>query len=152
MMIGRVLAGSGVCAMQQADGWTIIRRQRGVTLIELMIVVVIIALLAAIAYPSYTQYVERTRRADGQSALLDASQRLERCYTQNNSYADCAAPPATSPDGFYAIAATTQTATAYTVTATPQGAQAGDTRCGTLSLTQNGTRGATGTLGADGCW
>ncbi len=135
----------------QCAGWHLSGRQRGITLIELMIVVVIIALLAAIAYPSYTQYVERSRRADGQSALLDASQRLERCYTQTNTYVGCAFPN-TSPDGFYAIAATAQTATAYTLTATPQGAQAGDARCGTLSLTQNGTRGATGTLGVDGCW
>ncbi len=150
-MIGRLQTSGGGSPMQQADGWTVYRGQRGITLIELMIVVVIIALLAAIAYPSYTQYVERTRRADGQSALLDASQRLERCYTQNNTYVGCVFP-ATSPDGFYAIAATAQTATAYTLTATPQGPQAGDSRCGTLSLTQNGTRGATGSLGANGCW
>jgi type IV pilus assembly protein PilE len=151
-MIGRVPAGSGRMTIQQADGWTVATRQRGITLIELMIVVVIIALLAAIAYPSYTQYVERTRRADGQSALLDASQRLERCYTQNNTYVGCVFP-ATSPDGFYAIAADpAPTATTYTLTATPQGPQAGDSRCGTLSLTQNGTRGATGSLGANGCW
>jgi type IV pilus assembly protein PilE len=125
--------------------------QRGFTLVELMIVVVIVAILAAVAYPSYTSYVERARRADGQSALLDASQRLERCYTQNNTFVGCAVP-ANSPDGFYALAATTQTVSAYALTATPQGAHAGDTGCGTLTLESNGTRNASGTLGVGRCW
>jgi type IV pilus assembly protein PilE len=127
------------------------RHEGGFTLIELMIVVAIVAILAAIAYPSYQRYVEQARRADAKSALLDASQRLERCYTQNNTYVGC--PVAgTSPDGFYAIAATAQTATAFTLTATPQNAQAGDTRCGTYTLQSTGARAASGSLGADRCW
>lgn len=127
------------------------RRQHGFTLIELMIVVAIVALLAAIAYPSYQRYVEKARRADGLAALHEAAQRLERCYTQNNTYVGC--PVAgTSPDGFYAIAATAQTATAFTLTATPQNAQAGDTRCGTYTLQSTGARAASGSLGTDLCW
>ena len=127
------------------------RPEGGFTLIELMIVVAIVAILAAIAYPSYTSYVEKARRADAKSALLDASQRLERCYTQNNTYVGC--PVAgTSPDGFYAIAATAQAATAFTLTATPQNAQAGDTRCGTYTLQSTGARAASGSLGTDLCW
>jgi type IV pilus assembly protein PilE len=124
---------------------------RGITLIELMIVIVIVGILAAIAYPSYARYVEQARRADGKAALLDAAQRLERCYTQNNTYVGCNFA-ATSPDGFYAIASTSQTATAFTLTATPQGQQAGDTRCGTYTLQSDGTRAASGSLGADRCW
>jgi len=126
-------------------------RDSGFTLIELMIVVAIVAILAAIAYPSYTRYVEQARRADGKSALLDAAQRLERCHTQTNTYVGCAFG-AVSPDGFYAIAATVQEAMTFTLTATPQGAQAGDTRCGMYTLTSNGTRAVTGSLGVARCW
>ena len=132
---------------------TTLRRLRGFTLIELMIVVVVVGILAAIAFPSYTRYVEKARRADAKSALLDASQRLERCYTQNNTYVGC--PVAgTSPDGFYAIAATAQTVTAFTLTATPvaTGPQAGDIRCGTYTLQSTGARAASGSLGTDLCW
>jgi type IV pilus assembly protein PilE len=143
---------AGLHVFADRNGTTMMKlRQRGVTLVELMIVVVIVAILAAVAYPSYTSYVERARRADGQSALLDASQRLERCYTQNNTYVGCVVP-ANSPDGFYALAATTQTVAAYTLTATPQGAHAGDTGCGTLTLASDGTRTASGSLGAGRCW
>lgn len=60
---------------------------RGFTLVELMIVVAIVAILAAIGYPSYTSYVERARRADAQGALTECSARMERFFSDNNSYA-----------------------------------------------------------------
>ena len=125
-------------------------RNSGFTLVELMIVVAIIALLAAIAYPSYTRYVEKARRADAKTALMDAAQRLERCYTQTNTYVGCAFPNV-SPDEFYTIAADPAvTTTTFTLTATPQGAQA-NSPCGTYTLNHLGIRGSDGTA-ADRCW
>ena len=41
----------------------IMKSQRGVTLMELMIVVAIISIIAAVAYPSYTQFVTRSKRS-----------------------------------------------------------------------------------------
>ena len=127
-------------------------RSRGFTLIELMIVVAIVALLAAIAVPSYARYVEKARRADAKSALLDAAQRLERCYTQNNTYVGCPVATGLTGDGFYTIAAPTQEANAFTLTAAPAGPQVNDTRCGTLTLNSDGSRVASGSLGTDRCW
>jgi type IV pilus assembly protein PilE len=127
------------------------RAALGVTLVELLIVLVILSILAAVAYPSYAAYTERTRRADGQTALLNAAQALERCYTQHNSYVTCQVP-AVSRDGFYAIAATLLTATAFTLSATPQGQQASDSRCAVLSLTHTGERAASGSEPTERCW
>lgn len=128
------------------------KRNSGFTLIELMIVVAIVALLAAIAFPSYTRYVEQARRADGKAALLEAAQRLERCYTQRNTYVGCTIS-GTSPDSYYTIAFAdgSPTANDFTITAAPQGAQA-DSPCGTYGLTSTGDRTVTGSLGADRCW
>ncbi len=44
-------------------------KQRGFTLIEVMITVAIIGILSAIALPSYSQYVLRTRLSSGFAAL-----------------------------------------------------------------------------------
>ncbi|GAB3508701.1 pilin [Pseudoxanthomonas daejeonensis] len=48
------------------------RRVRGFTLIELMIVVAIVAILAALAFPAYQDYVVRSRVTEGLSLLADA--------------------------------------------------------------------------------
>ena len=122
---------------------------RGFTLIEVLIVVAIVAILATIAIPSYNEYVVTTRRSDAQIALLDLSARLERFFSDNNTYAGAAIPalyPATSPEGFYNMQITNTTATSYNIQAVPQGAQAADdTECATLTFNSLGQKGATGT-------
>jgi type IV pilus assembly protein PilE len=135
------------------------RNVLGFTLIELMIVVVIVGILVAVAYPSYQNQVRQTRRADGKAALLETAQRLERCFTRFNSYANGGCGIAaelggggvTSAEGWYLITDGNPGAATFSLVATPQDAQATDTRCGNLTLTHTGQRTASGTV-PDTCW
>lgn len=63
-------------------------RQRGFTLIELMITCAIIAVLAAIAYPSYTKYTQKSNRRTAQAQMLDLANREQQYLMANRSYAD----------------------------------------------------------------
>jgi type IV pilus assembly protein PilE len=124
-----------------------------------MIVVAIIGILSAIALPQYTDYVTRARRTYGQSNLLQVAQELERCYTQFSAYNNNSCSVVTagavseaSPKGYYLITASTLSASAFTLTATPQGVQASnDTYCTTVTLTHLGAQGATG-ADTSRCW
>jgi len=129
------------------------RNNAGVTLIELMITVLIVAILGAIAYPSYRAQVMKSHRAEGKSELMQTAQRLERCYTAANTYAGCANVtfPTNTPSGYYQITAPTQSDTQYRLNAVPQGPQAGDTTCGTLTLNEMGVKGSASTDPAV-CW
>jgi type IV pilus assembly protein PilE len=62
------------------------KRSTGFTLIEVMIVLVIILLLAAVTYPSYASFVVKTRRVEGQVALLELMQKQESYYTRHHTY------------------------------------------------------------------
>ena len=61
-------------------------RNKGFTLMELMVTVAIISVLASIAYPSYTSSVLKGKRAQAKTALADLLQQQERFMTQKNCY------------------------------------------------------------------
>jgi type IV pilus assembly protein PilE len=125
--------------------------QRGVTLLELMVVAVIIAILAAIAIPSYRQQVLRSNRSDAKTALLQTAQNLERCYTRTSTFVGCVVLPVAAPQGLYAVTGEIEPTT-YLLTATPQAGQANDTACANFTLTEANVRGVSGTAAADECW
>ena len=138
------------------------KRQQGMTLIELLIVLVVISVLVGFAYPSYTKHVQGARRADCAGALMGLSGAMERYFTQNNSYVGATVSganaiftdqcPTDGGSATYDLAITNLAATTFTVTATPVagGPQAKDA-CGTLSLTQTGVKSASGGS-IDKCW
>lgn len=131
---------------------------RGFTLIELMVTVAIVAVLATIALPTYRSAMLRAHRSDALATLAQNQAIFERCYALNFVYnGSCPALesfPQTTPQGFYSIALTHSTASAYTLTATPVGLQANDADCASISLDQANQRTALNQNGAyqASCW
>ncbi len=145
------------------------QKQRGVTLIELVIVIMIVGILAAVAIPSYRNYVIRSQRSDAKDALLALATQMEKHYLQCNNYGEtiaaatnCAAGDvqgaATSKNGWYLLDIPTATNTLnFTVTATAIAGQnqAQDSECQVFSVTDRGIRTAEDDGGADNtaeCW
>ena len=144
------------------------RRQFGVTLIELMVVVAIIAIISAVAYPSYQQYVVKAKRTVAQNTLLQIADRQQQFFMDNKRFtADLtdlgfpADPHVVDDDGnstvagdsqaVYSLSLSNVTATTWTITAAPlHGQLTRDTYCGSLTITQAGTKGKTGA--SDKCW
>lgn len=132
-----------------------VKKQKGFTLVELMISVAIVAILAAVAYPSYTSSVNKGRRADAQNSLLNFAALQERFYSDRGSYGgldDVAggdAEDVLSNEGLYEINITCPTTLAecavanrpqqYVLSATPV---LEDELCGVLIYSNTGVRGA----------
>ncbi|OYT94884.1 MAG: pilus assembly protein PilE [Pseudomonas sp. PGPPP3] len=144
------------------------QRQKGFTLVELMVVVAIIGILSALVFPSYQRYVMRSGRSEGQAKLMEVMQAQERFYSQNQTYttnlgvgglaypnvaANAAAPSEQARYNVTSAACAGGTiATCVILSAAPQGSQANDTECGTITLNSKGTKteGGTGTVST--CW
>lgn len=62
------------------------KKNRGFTLIEILIVVILIAILAAIAIPSYQNYVTKTKIKEAQSNLIALSLSAENYYQRTLAY------------------------------------------------------------------
>ena len=121
------------------------RRQRGFSLIELMMVVAIVGILAAIAYPSYSNSVIKSTRAAAQSYLMELAQAQQKYFNDARTYApDEATLNFSTPDrvdsgytiGFTVVAGPPA---AFTVAATPRAGsrQAGD---GVLAIDSSGAK------------
>ncbi|MFZ1831504.1 MAG: type IV pilin protein, partial [Pseudomonadales bacterium] len=128
------------------------KRERGFTLGELMIVVVIVGILATIAYPTYQDQIRKSRRIDAKNALMNVANRQEQfildrsTYTLNMADLGFGADPMVSTEGYYTVDAAVGACGAitrcFTLTATPVAgkSQAGDSKCTAFSLASTGAR------------
>lgn len=62
------------------------RKAKGFTLIEVLIVVTLIAILTAIALPSYQDYVLRGKITEATSTLSELRIRAEKWFANNRTY------------------------------------------------------------------
>lgn len=135
-------------------------KQKGFTLIELMIVIAVIGILAAIALPAYQDYVTRANRADAKSAILAVQLAEEKWRANNTSYTalmtNLGYPGDTeqdSPDKHYKVTVTNASGATYTITAVPQGTQAArDTKCANFIINQDNTTTNSGAGTVATCW
>ena len=130
------------------------KKSKGFSLIELMIVVAIVGILGTVAMGMYRDNVISSNRTEGRSALQAAAGTLEKCRSLYGSYnhANCNYANFTSESGLYGITSAIA-ATTFTLTATPVagGRQADDTDCTTLTLDNTGLKGGTGADVTE-CW
>lgn len=129
----------------------------GFSLIELMAAVAVIGILAAVAYPSYVSYVTRANRSAAATFLLQLANKEEQYLLDSRAYtnsADTLLPTPAEVARNYSITITTSSSPpGYTITAAPSGTQATrDAACASLTLTQDGTKGITGTGSVTDCW
>jgi type IV pilus assembly protein PilE len=131
------------------------KRVTGFTLIEVMITVAIIGIIAALAYPSYMDSIRKSNRSEAKVELMDAAQRLQRCYTSLSRFDDATNCPVyadLSGSGivsrgsqFYVVTiaalGSEPTRTAYKLTAlADKSPQTEDTGCVGMTLTSAGER------------
>jgi len=122
-----------------------VKKDRGFTLLELMVVVAIIAILAAIAIPSYANFVRKARRSDVQTSLQQIALFQERFRADCSTYANgfgfvCPAGAPTFPanpysSGRYTVTIVSGSTTSFQIKAVAIGDQANDKALGTACTT-----------------
>lgn len=147
---------------------TVAGRNRGFTLLEMMVVLVVASLLFFVALPGYQRIMQKSYRAAGRGALLDTLSRQEQYRINFKQYApdlpslglpesyyvDSQSREATAALALYKIELQLEESGFTGVRAVPQNRQRGDSPCLILSLSRKGVRAASGSLAGSPheCW
>ncbi|MCU0975838.1 MAG: prepilin-type N-terminal cleavage/methylation domain-containing protein [Steroidobacteraceae bacterium] len=142
-------------------------RDRGVTLIELLVALAVAATLAVIAFPTYRAQVLRAHRFEAMSALLATAAAQERFHLAQGRYAAwlsgegdgepaLSVPPIT-PGGRYRLELRDAGADRYRALARPLSGRGQDTdaRCAVFEIESSGRRSARDAAGREStleCW
>ena len=130
--------------------------QRGVTLLELMIVVTIVGILAAIAFPSYREQVKKGNRAEARALMYEVLQKEERFFSDNGTFTtnlNALGYPAVlyNSHNSHTIAVAVGTTGLLTTSLNIVATALDDAKCATLTLASNQSTSATGTSPTT-CW
>lgn len=128
---------------------------KGFTLTEVVVAIALMSILAVIAINVFSQQGRKGRRIDAINTMLAISLSEERYRSNNSTYGTLAQvwTGTTTPEGYYTLAVSGNSATAYTITATATGDQANDKENGTACtpLTMSVSNGAI-TKSPSVCW
>lgn len=129
------------------------QREKGFTLMEIMVTVAIVGILTAVALPTYNDYILRGRLTEAFAALGAAQPSAEQFWSNGRTYVGFdTAHGLPSDTSNFSYALSVGTASAYTITATGAAAALGFV----YTIDQSGVRATTGvpsgwTANA-GCW
>ncbi len=97
-----------------------LQRQKGFSLMELLIALVIVAVLASVAVPSYNSYMAKGKLAQAVTQLNESALRMEQYFLDNRTYSGagggCGGVLANG-DNFAVTCATSNGGLGYTLTA-----------------------------------
>lgn len=126
-------------------------RQKGLSLIEILVVLLILGILVKLLTPVLQSYIVRSNRSDAIKSLSAMQISQEKWRLNSTSYGTLAQvwTGTNSLGGFYTMTVPSNGTTNYTLTATAGTAQSSDTGCTAMTITYaSGTSTQTPTT----CW